>query len=233
MTSRTYLEQNVYDAAQERLRFVFQNFERIYVSFSGGKDSGVLLNLAIDYARAHPDELRGRKIGIQIMDNEANYTYSAEFMHRILQANQDILEIYWCCLPITLPCTVSSYEIAWQCWGIEDEHRWIRPMPAERIVKCPKGGFTSNRILLESDGMGYSLTKTVVNPGVHHWHYKDHLESCYCVSGYGRLTNKTTGEQFDIEPDTTYVLDKHDDHIFQCLESTVLICVFNPPLTGQ
>ncbi len=106
-------------------------------------------------------------------------------------------------------------------------------LPEERIVKCPKGGFTSNRILLESDGMGYSLTKTVVNPGVHHWHYKDHLESCYCVSGYGRLTNKTTGEQFDIEPDTTYVLDKHDDHIFQCLEPTVLICVFNPPLTGQ
>lgn len=134
MTSRTYLEQNVYDAAQERLRFVFQNFERIYVSFSGGKDSGVLLNLAIDYARAHPDELRGRKIGIQIMDNEANYTHSAEFMHRILQANQDILEIYWCCLPITLPCTVSSYEIAWQCWGIEDEHRWIRPMPAEPYI---------------------------------------------------------------------------------------------------
>ena len=126
--SREYTAVNVYDATQERLKFIFDNFKRVYVSFSGGKDSGVLLNLVIDYVRAHKINI---KIGVQIMDNEANYTASAEFMHRILQANRDILEIYWCCLPITLPCTVSSYEIAWQCWGIEDEHRWIRPMPPE------------------------------------------------------------------------------------------------------
>lgn len=109
----------------------------------------------------------------------------------------------------------------------------VSELPAERVVKCPKGGFTSNRILLESDGMGYTMTKTVVHPGVHHWHYKNHLESCFCVSGSGRVTNLATGEKHLIEPDTTYVLDKHDDHIFQCLEEVVLICVFNPPLTGQ
>lgn len=93
-------------------------------------------------------------------------------------------------------------------------------------------GFISNRYVLASDNVGYTMTKTVVQPGVHHWHYKNHLESCYCVSGYGRLTNEITGEQFPIEPDTTYVLDGHEPHIFQCLEPVVLVCVFNPPLTG-
>jgi len=104
----------------------------------------------------------------------------------------------------------------------------------EREVKCPNGGFTSNRILLKSDGMGFGMTKTVIPPnGKQHWHYKSHLESCYCVSGYGILTDIKTGETYEILPDTTYVLDKNDDHYFEAIEEVTLICVFNPPLTGD
>lgn len=104
----------------------------------------------------------------------------------------------------------------------------------ERVVKCPKGGFVSNRILLESDNMGYSLTKTVIPPGeTQHWHYKDHLESCYCISGRAEIKDLATGQVHLIEPDVTYVLDKHDDHEFTAFEETTLICVFNPPLSGK
>ena len=122
---------NVYDASVVRIRYILDNFKRVYVSFSGGKDSGVMLNLVIDELRKN---YQGRKIGLMILDNEANYTISLEFMHRMMQKNRDILEIYWCCLPITLPCTVSSYEIDWQCWGNEDKHRWIRPMSQEDYI---------------------------------------------------------------------------------------------------
>jgi predicted phosphoadenosine phosphosulfate sulfurtransferase len=122
---------NVFDAANERIDFIFKNFERVYLSFSGGKDSGVMLNLAIDYMRAHGIK---EKLGIMILDNEANYEYSLKFMHEILQANLDILDVYWCCLPITLPCTVSSYAIEWQCWGVKDKHKWIRPMPKQEYI---------------------------------------------------------------------------------------------------
>ena len=105
-TRRVYGTVNVYDAAQERMKFIFEHFERIYVSFSGGKDSGVMLNLFIDYMRAHKIT---RKVGVMILDNEANYEYSLKFMHSILQKNLDLFDVYWCCLPITLPCTVSAY----------------------------------------------------------------------------------------------------------------------------
>tara|TARA_R110000782_G_scaffold253622_1_gene341745 strand:- start:1508 stop:2422 length:915 start_codon:yes stop_codon:yes gene_type:complete len=103
----------------------------------------------------------------------------------------------------------------------------------EREVKCPKGGFTSNRILLKSDGMGYGMTKTVIPVnGPQFWHYKNHLESCYCVSGRGELINKETGEKHEIYPDVTYVLDGHEPHTFEAFEEVTLICAFNPPLTG-
>lgn len=105
-------------------------------------------------------------------------------------------------------------------------------LPQERVVEYGSG--ISNRILLASDGMGYSLTKTVIRPGVRMFqHYKHHLESCYCVSGRGILECATTGEKHEIGPDTTYVLEKNDPHYFEALEETVLICNFNPPLEGR
>lgn len=124
-------DKNVYEASIERLDFIFENFPRIYVSFSGGKDSGVMLNLVLDYMRE-----RGitRKIGLMIMDNEANYEDSMEFMHRIIRENLDLLDVHWCCLPITLPCTVSHYAVDWQCWGNRDKDRWIRPMPPDDYI---------------------------------------------------------------------------------------------------
>jgi len=119
---------NAFDAAYERVDFIWNNFERVYLSLSGGKDSGVMMNLCLKYMRENPDVIKGRKLGIQIMDNEANYDESVEFMQRIIEDNIDMLDVYWCCLPITLPCTVSAYHIDWQCWGERDKNRWIRPM---------------------------------------------------------------------------------------------------------
>ena len=124
-------EKNVYDASLERIEYIFNNFERIYLSFSGGKDSGVMLNLVLKYMR---DNGITKKIGLMTLDNEANYTYSLDFMHSIVRKNLDLLDVYWCCLPVTLPCTVSSYATDWQCWGVKDEEKWIRPMPKDEYI---------------------------------------------------------------------------------------------------
>ena len=121
----------MYEASRERFRFIFENFPKIYLSFSGGKDSGVMLNLALDYMRENGIT---QKIGLMILDNEANYEFSYEFMHKIVRNNLDLLDVYWCCLPITLPCTVSSYAFEWQCWGERDKERWIRPMPEDDYI---------------------------------------------------------------------------------------------------
>lgn len=128
---RVYKNTNVWDATQKRIEYIFGNFERVYLSFSGGKDSGMLLNILIKYMRENNIK---NKLGIQILDNEANYEYSLKFMHDIIDSNLDILDVYWCCMPITLPCTVSSYDVEWQCWGERDKHKWIRPMPDDSYI---------------------------------------------------------------------------------------------------
>ena len=74
----------------DRIDFIFKNFERVYISFSGGKDSGVMLNLVLDYMRSKNIT---EKIGLRVMDNVANYTLSLWFMHKIIQSNLDWLDV--------------------------------------------------------------------------------------------------------------------------------------------
>jgi L-ectoine synthase len=96
-------------------------------------------------------------------------------------------------------------------------------------------GGNSIRLLIESDNMGFGVCKTHIpkNENAHHWHYKNHLEACYCISGSGILTNLESGERFEIKPDVMYVLDKNDDHTFKANTDVVLISIFNPPLKGN
>jgi len=95
-------------------------------------------------------------------------------------------------------------------------------------------GFRSLRIVLAGDGMGFSIHKTIIpKGGPYRWHYKNHLESCYCISGHGVITDTLTGEKRLIMPDTCYSLDKNDPHEFEAIEDTVLISIFNPAITGN
>ena len=92
----------------------------------------------------------------------------------------------------------------------------------------------SLRLVLEKDNMGFSVHKTIIPKGQKgHWHYKNHLESCYCIKGKGILTNLETKEVFNIEVDTIYSLDNNDDHTFEAIEDVILISIFNPPITGN
>jgi L-ectoine synthase len=104
----------------------------------------------------------------------------------------------------------------------------------DREVECPRGGFTSIRMLLKSDGMGFTMTRTTVHPtrAFQRWHYKHHLEACYCIVGRGVLKD-SRGRRHTITPGVLYALDKHDKHWMKATERMVLICVFNPPLTGR
>lgn len=103
-----------------------------------------------------------------------------------------------------------------------------------RSVQCPRGGFESIRYLVADDNMGFSLHRTEIPKGDwQHWHYKNHLEACYCVSGKGYLKDAETGEVYEIVPGTCYVLNNHDDHFFKAVTDVVLISVFNPPVKGK
>lgn len=100
-------KKNVYELAQDRLRMIFNEFDNIYVSFSGGKDSGILLELCIDYIRKNN---LNRKIGVFHMDYEIQYRMTIDYVDRILEANKDILEVYRVCVPFKVRTCTSMYQ---------------------------------------------------------------------------------------------------------------------------
>jgi L-ectoine synthase len=102
----------------------------------------------------------------------------------------------------------------------------------ERDVQFTGGH--SVRLVIQKDEMGFGICKTYIpKGGPYHWHYPNHLEACYCIKGHGKLIDIKTGFEALISPDTTYLLDKNDDHTFEALSDVVLISVFNPPLRGN
>ncbi|MCB5910343.1 phosphoadenosine phosphosulfate reductase [Streptomyces pinistramenti] len=115
---------DVLTAARRRIRRVFTDFPVVYTSFSGGKDSGVLLELAADEARA-----RGRRLGVLIVDLEAQYQHTIDYLHTVLERHADVLDVYWVALPLNLRNAVSQFQPEWTCWEPGLEERWVRPLP--------------------------------------------------------------------------------------------------------
>lgn len=118
---------NVYELSQERLKIIFKEFDNVCVSFSGGKDSGVLLNLCMDFVRKN---YSGRKISVFHMDYEVQYTMTIDYVDRILEANKDILDVYRVCVPFKVPTCTSMYQNFWRPWDDEKKDLWVRSKPA-------------------------------------------------------------------------------------------------------
>ncbi|HEX6928847.1 MAG TPA: ectoine synthase [Gammaproteobacteria bacterium] len=96
-------------------------------------------------------------------------------------------------------------------------------------------GWTSRRLLLKGDGMGYSLHDTVIHEGAElEMHYRNHLEAVYLIEGKGEITDVATGETHRLEKDTVYALNSNDRHVLRANRGTHMrmVCVFNPPVSG-
>ncbi|MCD8030330.1 MAG: DUF3440 domain-containing protein [Bacteroides sp.] len=126
------VSKNVYELALERLRVVFNEFDNIYLSFSGGKDSGVLLNLCIDYMRKN--QIR-KKLIIFHMDYEIQYKVTLDYVDRMLENNKDILEVYRVCIPFKVSTCTSMFQSYWRPWDESQKDMWVRPMPEGCMTK--------------------------------------------------------------------------------------------------
>lgn len=118
------LGMDVYSAAVSRIEYTFNNFENVYLSFSAGKDSTVMLHIAADVARK-----MGKRFGVLLVDLEGQYRMTIDHAEKCLEGYKDIVDVYWVCLPISLRNAVSVYEPKWICWDKDKSDDWIRQPP--------------------------------------------------------------------------------------------------------
>ncbi len=106
----------------------------------------------------------------------------------------------------------------------------------EKDVGGTRLGWTSRRLLLEGDGMGYSVHDTIIHEGAElEMHYKNHFEAVYLIEGKGEIEDLASGETHALEAGTIYALNEHDKHVLRANKGSHMrmVCVFNPPVTGD
>jgi predicted phosphoadenosine phosphosulfate sulfurtransferase len=126
---KRFLGIDVLEAARQRIAWCFDTFKRICVSFSGGKDSTVLLHLVAEEARR-----RSRRIDVLFVDWEAQYELTIQHVRACLKLHADVITPLWVCLPLTTTNACSQVEPEWVCWDPAKRGLWVRDFPEEAVV---------------------------------------------------------------------------------------------------
>jgi predicted phosphoadenosine phosphosulfate sulfurtransferase len=124
MAAKVYQEINVLEASKKRISDVFDNFENIYISFSGGKDSSVMSHLVLQEAVK-----RNKKVGFLIIDLEAQYNDTIIHIEHMIEMYKDYIDLHWVCAELLLRNAVSNYQPRWVCWDEEKKDVWVRQKP--------------------------------------------------------------------------------------------------------
>jgi predicted phosphoadenosine phosphosulfate sulfurtransferase len=191
------LDKNVYDASIERINYTLDNFKKVYLSFSAGKDSTVMLHLTMQEVKK-----RNAKIGVLIVDLEGQYKLTIDHIYACIEEYKDNIDLYWVCLPIHLRNAVSVYDPFWKCWDSEQKENWIRPLPKKCISDI-------NYFSFFRDGMEFEEFV----PEFGEWYSQGELTACLVgirsdesLNRYRTIASKTK-ERFDNKVYTTKVTD--------------------------
>lgn len=124
MGIKIYRDIDVLEAARRRIAVTFDSVELVYVAFSGGKDSSVMLHLVMDEAIK-----RGQRVAVMYIDFEAQYRETVEHVLEMFDLYRDNIDQHWICVPMLLRNAVTNYEPRWTCWDETKRDLWIRDKP--------------------------------------------------------------------------------------------------------
>ena len=124
---KVYLDKDVYTAFKERINYIFDEFEHVYISVSGGKDSSVMVQLANIEAKK-----RNRTYDVFYVDYEAQYTSTINHIYELKKLS-NINVFYHLCLPFNSHNSSSIFQPHWQPWNPDKKDKWVREMPTDCI----------------------------------------------------------------------------------------------------
>jgi predicted phosphoadenosine phosphosulfate sulfurtransferase len=132
MATQRYSSETVLSAARRRIAMVFDHFETVHVSISGGKDSTVLAHLSLLEARK-----RGRKVGLFFLDEEVVYQSTIDQVEYLMALYPENTNRLWLQIPFTLTNATSLTETHLDCWEPGKHKAWMRSKSKDNICAKP------------------------------------------------------------------------------------------------
>ena len=129
---KKYKKEDVYEAFQQRMVYISKYFDHIIVSFSGGKDSGLMLELVYQFYKKQSLEAKGIKVSVFYLDYEGNYQETKNYIQRCM-GKYDEFEYYHLCMPISASCGISMAQSTWMPWDPEKQELWLNNIPEKAI----------------------------------------------------------------------------------------------------
>jgi predicted phosphoadenosine phosphosulfate sulfurtransferase len=148
MSFKQYTGTNVLEEARKRISYIFDEFENIIVSISGGKDSTVMAHLAL--VEAHK---RGRKIGLFFLDEEVMYKATIEQVEYLMSLYPENTTRFWLQIPFNLTNSSSLEQGQVNCWDIKDKPRWMHKRSKNNI--CVQPWSHETKVADKNKGFGY------------------------------------------------------------------------------
>jgi predicted phosphoadenosine phosphosulfate sulfurtransferase len=149
MIRQTFLKINVVDATRKRIEWIFDNFDNIVVSISGGKDSTVLAYMTLQEVHK-----RNRKVGIFFLDEEVVYQSTIDQVRYIMNLYPENTIKLWYQLEFNLTNATSIDETQFKVWDHEKQDVWLRPKEKDSI-KQPTWNVNKQTIANKKKGFGF------------------------------------------------------------------------------
>jgi len=118
---KIYNKKNVYEAALERVRYLYDEFDNVVVSFSGGKDSTATLHIALEVAKE-----KGRlPVPVMFLDQEAEWQGTVDYVKEVMY--REDVKPYWYQIPMKITNNASSTNRYHECWNEDEKDGWLHP----------------------------------------------------------------------------------------------------------
>ena len=147
MIRQTFLNINVVEATRKRIEWIFDHFNNIVVSISGGKDSTVMAVMALQEAHK-----RNRKIGIFFLDEEVVYQSTIDQVRYLMELYPENTIKMWYQLEFNLTNATSMDETQFKVWDKDKEEWYFSVVDVCQVLTQvdlhePFGGVVSVNIL--------------------------------------------------------------------------------------
>lgn len=117
---KIYKRNNVFEESLDRIRYLFDEFEEVVVSYSGGKDSTIVFHLAMIVAK----ERNRLPLKVVFLDQEAEYDHTIKIVREIMY--DENVDPYWIQVPIKLFNATSTQQEWLMCWDEDNSDVWMR-----------------------------------------------------------------------------------------------------------